>query len=77
MVEMKIKITEDKKVHVGSVEAIGCTCDITVKGILATENEIKASEVLKKKLNVDRGYEIVNHTSMTNEKILNELFSNL
>lgn len=77
MVEMKIKITEDKKVYVGSVEAIGCTCDITVKGILATENEIKASEVLKKKLNVDRGYEIVNHTSMSNEKILNELFSNL
>ncbi len=77
MVKIEIKITEDKKVHVGSVEAIGCTCDINVKGILATENEIKASEVLKKKLNIDRGYEIVNHTSMSNEKILNELFSNL
>ena len=77
MVEMKIKITEDKKVNFGSVEAIGCTCDITVKGILATENEIKATEVLKKKLNIDRGYEIVNHTSMSNEKILNELFNNL
>lgn len=77
MVEMKIKITEDKKVHVGSVEAIGCTCDITVKGILATENEIKATEVLKKKLNVDRGYEIVNNTSMSNEKILKELFNEL
>lgn len=77
MVEMKIKITEDKKVHFGSVEAIDCTCDITVRGILATEHEIKASEVLKKKLNIDRGYEIVNHTSMSNEKILNELFNNL
>lgn len=54
MVEMKIKITEDKKVNFGSVEAIGCICDITVKGILATENEIKATEVLKKKLNVDK-----------------------
>lgn len=77
MVEMKIKITEDEKVHVGSVEAIGCTCNITVKGILATENEIKATEVLKKKLNVDRGYEIVNHISMTDEKLLNEIFNNL
>ena len=77
MVEMKIKITEDKEVHVGSVEVIGYTCDLTVRGILATENEIKASEVLKKKLNFNKGYEIVNNTSMTDEKILNELFSNL
>lgn len=77
MVEIKIKITEDKKVSFGSVEAIGCTCDITVKGILPTKNEVKASEVLKKKLNVDRGYEIVNHTSMTNEKILSELFNEM
>lgn len=77
MVEIKIKITEDKKVHVGSVEAIGCTCDIKVKGILATKNEIKASEVLKEKLNIDKGYEIVNHSSISNEKILSELFNNL
>lgn len=77
MVEMKIKITEDKKVNVGTVKAIGCTCDISVKGIFASENEINACEVLKKKLNFDKGYEIVNNTSMTNEKILNELFSNL
>lgn len=77
MVKIEIKITEDKKVSVGSVEAIGCTCDLTVRGILATENEIKASEVLKKKLNFNKGYEIVNNTSITNEKILNELFSNL
>lgn len=77
MVKIEIKITEDKRVNVGSVEAIGCTCDITVKGIIPTENEIKASEVLKKKLNIDRGYEIVNHTSISNEKILSELFGNL
>ena len=77
MVEMKIKITEDKKVHFESVEAIGCTCDITVRGIFASENEINACELLKKKLGVDKGYELVNHTSMSNEKILNELFNNL
>lgn len=77
MVEMKIKITEDKKVHFGGVEAIGCTCDITVKRILATEHEIKATDVLKKKLNIDRGYEIVNNTHMSNEKILKELFNEL
>lgn len=54
MVKMIIKITEDKKVSVGDVQAIGFTCDLTVKGILPTKSELEAVEVLKKKLGFEK-----------------------
>ena len=77
MVKLEIKISEDKKMNVGSIEAIGCTCEFNIKGILPTKSEVEAAEVLKKKIGCDKGYEIINNSGVSNEKILNELFEKL
>ena len=54
MVKLEIKITEDKRVNFGEVQAIGCNCDFTEKRVLPTKAELKAVEVLKKKLCVEK-----------------------
>lgn len=77
MVEMKIKITEDKKSGFWKRRGNWLYLWYYSKRNFSYRKWDKSNRGTKEKLNIDRGYEIVNHTSMSNEKILNELFNNL
>ena len=78
MLKVEIKINEEKQLEIGQIKAIGCNCELMAYiDETTTDEEMQAFKYLKKKLNVDKGYEIANMTTKTTEKLLDEIFNNL
>ena len=78
VLKVEIKINEEKQLEIGQIKATGCNCELIAHiDETTTDEEMQAFKYLKKKLNVDKGYEIANMTTKTTEKLLDEIFNNL